>query len=123
MSNKWDYESRLVTTTRADSGSYDQVVALSQGLINENFQKLYDAYPGLLSELDYHGVLGKFKGKVLAPVILIPGADQPGAGLNEVIMKMRYVFHFSDTFLDQRQQYSFCGINSFTSGSLIDSKD
>ncbi|UKZ80125.1 hypothetical protein TrVFT333_007890 [Trichoderma virens FT-333] len=100
MSNKWDYESRLETTTRADSGSYDQVVALSQGLINENFQKLYEAYPDLLSNLDYHGVLGKFKGKVLAPVILIPGADQHGANLNEVIMKM-----------------------SFTSGSLKDSDD
>lgn len=110
MSNKWDYESRLETTTRADSGSYDQLVALSQGLINENLQKLYDAYPDLLSNLDYHGPLGKFKGKVLAPVILIPGADQHGANLNEVIMKMRYVFNFSDMFLDQRQQYSFCGI-------------
>ncbi|UKZ71159.1 uncharacterized protein TrAtP1_012120 [Trichoderma atroviride] len=90
MSNKWDYESRLETTTRADSGSYDQVVALSQGLINENLQKLYDAYPDLLSNLDYHGALGKFKGKILAPVILIPGADQHGANLNEVIMKLSF---------------------------------
>ncbi|KAL7928334.1 hypothetical protein V8C35DRAFT_244268 [Trichoderma chlorosporum] len=100
MSNKWDYESRLETTTRAEFGSYDQVVALSQGLINENFKKLYDAYPDLLSNLNYHGPLGKFKGKVLAPVVLIPGADQHGTNINEVIMQM-----------------------SFTSGSLKDSDD
>jgi hypothetical protein len=40
--NQWDYESRLNTTTLTDNGSYDQVIALSQGLLNENFQKFYD---------------------------------------------------------------------------------
>lgn len=123
MSNKWDYKSCLETTTCADLGLYDQVIALSQGLINKNFQKLYDAYPDLLSNRDSHGVFGKFKGKVPSPVILISGADQPRANSNEMVIKMRYVFHFSDMFLDLTPTVFFLRRYSLTTGALKDSDE
>jgi hypothetical protein len=92
MSEKWDYESRFYTTTRTDDGAYDQILAVSQGLINENFKKLYKKYSKELSEVNYsNSKIGTLSGKVQAPEILIPGADQQIVNLSQVTMKMRYV--------------------------------
>lgn len=88
-SDKWDYESRLDTTTRTDNGSYDQVVALSQGLINDNFQKLYDLYPQLRNFEFSDKIVGDFKGELLAPQILVPGADKGAFSLGSVFFQFR----------------------------------
>ena len=89
MSDLWDYESRWETTTRADTGSYDQVIALSQGLINENFSKVYELYPELHKLYFMDAAIGTFEGEIQAPRILIPGADEPSANLNQVIFQVR----------------------------------
>ncbi len=90
MSDLWDYESRWETSTRTDGGYYDQVIALSQGLINENFKKLYDIYKADLGKVYLKdAAIGTFEGEVEAPRILIPGADEPSANLNEVIFQIR----------------------------------
>lgn len=87
--DKWDYDSRIDTSTRTDNGAYDQVIALSQGLINENFQKLYDLYPELKEFKAGNEDVGIFTGKLLAPRVLIPGEDKGSFLLGEVFFQFR----------------------------------
>ncbi|KAK3344479.1 hypothetical protein B0T25DRAFT_463214 [Lasiosphaeria hispida] len=87
----WDYESRLETTTRADDGAYDQVLAVSQGLINEQFQALFDLYKDELSKLYFKDAsIGTFEGTLQAPQVLIPGADETSANINQVLLLVRF---------------------------------
>ncbi|KAE8309261.1 hypothetical protein BDV41DRAFT_580693 [Aspergillus transmontanensis] len=88
--DKWDFESRIDTSTRTDNGAYDQVIALSQGLINENFQKLYDLYPELRDFKAGNEDVGIFTGKLLAPRVLIPGEDKGSFLLGEVFFQFRF---------------------------------
>jgi hypothetical protein len=90
MTDLWDYDSRWETTTRADTGAYDQVIALSQGIINENFNKLYEMYPELSKLYFKDSAIGTFEGVIQAPRILILGADEKSANLNEVIFQVRF---------------------------------
>ncbi|UKZ83880.1 hypothetical protein TrVFT333_011694 [Trichoderma virens FT-333] len=91
MADLWDYVSRLETTTRTDDGAYDQVLAVSQGLINDHFEALFDLYKGELSKLYFKDpAIGTFEGTLQAPKVLIPGADEPSANLNEVLLLVRF---------------------------------
>jgi hypothetical protein len=88
---QWDYESRYETTTRTDGGAFDQVLAMSQGTINENFAKLYEIYPELHTIYYDKPGIGVFEAQIKAPQIMIPGANKPSANLQDVLFGLKCV--------------------------------
>ncbi|KAF3916601.1 hypothetical protein ABW20_dc0103450 [Dactylellina cionopaga] len=78
MSEDSDYKSRLEATTRTGKGHYDQVLALSEVIINESFQNLYSRYPGLTRLYLNDPIIGGCELELDAPSIIIPS----NSGLN-----------------------------------------
>lgn len=76
MAEIYDWQSRYEVTTRTGNGQFDQVVALSQGIINENFKKLYDDHDELKTYYFSEKGIGKIDAKLLAPKILIPSGSK-----------------------------------------------
>ncbi|EPS35281.1 hypothetical protein H072_11352 [Dactylellina haptotyla CBS 200.50] len=73
-----DYKSRLEATTRTGKGYYDQVLALSEKIINDSFQNLYSRYPDLGKLYMNDPYIGSCEIELDAPTIKIPS----NAGLN-----------------------------------------
>ncbi|KAF3930013.1 hypothetical protein ABW19_dt0200441 [Dactylella cylindrospora] len=67
-----DYESRLRLTSRTNNGYYDQVLGLSEDIINLNFEKLFNPESKLAHWYDSVNGVGSIQMDLLPPKILIP---------------------------------------------------
>ncbi|KHN93730.1 uncharacterized protein MAM_08401 [Metarhizium album ARSEF 1941] len=87
-----DTKLRLKTSCATAHGYYDQIVAVSQKIINESFDKLYDVYPEY-GVVDFSSKkIGKIKGNLLSPRLLLGG----GLGSDISLTSALYVMRFKD---------------------------
>ncbi|KAF3055500.1 hypothetical protein CFAM422_012994 [Trichoderma lentiforme] len=82
----YDKASRLKTHLRTADGRYDQGLAVSQGIINSSFGKLYDRYPAMQS-LSYDVGIAKMEAEMLSSRLIIPEA---GMNLGKIIHQLRF---------------------------------
>lgn len=118
MADLYDWQSRYELTTRTGKGEFDQVLGLSQGIINENFKKLYDMYPELRKYYFSEAGIGKIDAELEAPKILIPSGKR-ATNYTHVLFQIWYdkigvrTYRFSDTYY----------LHSFKSGTLTNNTD
>lgn len=71
-----DVESRLWLQTKTQSGqNWDQVLGVSQRIINKNFEQLYNMYKTDMGDMYDSNEVGMIDAKLLAPRIIIPGGN------------------------------------------------
>ncbi|KAF3909991.1 hypothetical protein ABW20_dc0110567 [Dactylellina cionopaga] len=80
---------RLGVTTGTGNGHFDQVVAFSQAIINENFKNMFKLYPELQSFVYTQAGIGKFKAEFLEPQIVIP-ASEDGTNWQNLYFQLRF---------------------------------
>jgi len=85
-----DHETRKYLHTRTSNGEWDQILALSQGIINQQFEALYNCYPEMSTMYTSIDDIGSLDAKLLAPRILIPNETSAGGGLNHVYFDIRF---------------------------------
>lgn len=82
---------RLQTSCATAHSHYDQVVAVSQKIINDSFDQLYEQFP------DYGNVdfsshrIGSIKGSLYSPRLLLGGGVGADLSLTSALYVMRYV--------------------------------
>ncbi|GAP90433.1 hypothetical protein SAMD00023353_4500050 [Rosellinia necatrix] len=83
---------RLRTSTATAHGHYDQIVAVSQKIINESFDNLYEVYPeyGVVNFSNRR--VGDIKGNLNSPRLLLGG----GLGSDISLTSALYVMRFKD---------------------------
>ncbi|KAI1109254.1 hypothetical protein F5Y14DRAFT_40251 [Nemania sp. NC0429] len=70
-----DVESRLWLQTKTQSGhNWDQVLGVSQRVINKNFKRLFELYPEM-ADMYNSNDMGMIDATLLAPQIIIPGGN------------------------------------------------
>ncbi|USP80419.1 hypothetical protein yc1106_07693 [Curvularia clavata] len=86
-----DTESRYWLQTETKTGHWDQVVGISQGIINSNFEQLFKLYSADMADM-YSSVddVGRIDARMLAPRLLIPGGKS--SRNNELIYQLRFEF-------------------------------
>ncbi|KAF1844453.1 uncharacterized protein K460DRAFT_419358 [Cucurbitaria berberidis CBS 394.84] len=89
MADLYDWESRYGVTTRTGNGQFDQVLGLSQGIINENFVKLYDMYDELKKYYFSEAGIGKIDAELDAPKLLIP-SGKLATNYTNVLFQVRF---------------------------------
>lgn len=113
----WDYESRFETTTRTGDGAFDQIIALSQGIINENFQKLYVMYSELHEVHFKEPGIGTLDGTLLAPQVLIPSGEN-ASNYSRVLFLLRYALAQGFVQPDSDSDYDFLDLRLVISRTL-----
>ncbi|KAK4207142.1 hypothetical protein QBC37DRAFT_406483 [Rhypophila decipiens] len=83
---------RLKTSCATAHGNYDQIVAVSQQVINESFDKLYDIYPEYGVVEFSSKKIGKIKGHLNSPRLLLGG----GLGHDISVTSALYVMRFKE---------------------------
>ena len=87
-----DVDSRLWLQTKTQSGhNWDQVLGLSQRVINKNFEQLFAMYPEMADMYNSNDI-GMIDAKLLAPKIIIPGGNT-SANKSLVYFQLRYGVH------------------------------
>lgn len=94
-----DTKLRLRTSCATAHGHYDQIVAVSQKIINESFDNLYDVYPEY-GKVDFSSKkIGKVKGNLYSPRLLLGGGLGADLSLTSALYIMRYIpFLFFSSF-------------------------
>ena len=70
-----DIESRLWLQTKTQSGqNWDQVLGVSQRVINKNFEQLFKLYPTMADMYNSNNA-GMIDARLLPPRIIIPGGN------------------------------------------------
>lgn len=87
-----DSESRLQITTQTKNGHWDQVIAMSQTMINQGFANLFKVHPELSTIYDTDPDIGTIDAILDAPTVLIPTGDN-GMASNRVYFQLRYSFY------------------------------
>lgn len=86
-----DTESRQWLQTKTQSGhNWDQVLGVSQRIVNRNFQRLFELYPEMSEMYNTNDTTGMIDAKLLSPQILIPGGNS-SVGRSEVLFQLRYI--------------------------------
>jgi hypothetical protein len=89
-----DTESRLWLQTKTASGHYwDQVIGVSQGCMNKNFEQLFVLYPEMKQMYNSDDNAGTIDATLSGVQILIPGGDS-SVSRSEVLFQIRYVVVF-----------------------------
>jgi hypothetical protein len=83
-----DPQNHFGVSTRTGNGMWDQVVAMSQQLINDGFQNLFEVSPDLKKIYRMESDSGKIDATFHAPDVIVPGFDKP-ALKNNVIFRLR----------------------------------
>lgn len=84
-----DVESRLWLQTKTQSGqTWDQVLGVSQRVINKNFEQLFELYPEMADMYNANNA-GMIDARLLAPKIIIPGGNS-SANKSLVYFQLRY---------------------------------
>ncbi|KAK9773262.1 hypothetical protein SCAR479_09991 [Seiridium cardinale] len=83
-----DVDSRYMLQTRTNTGSWDQVTGVSQGIINNNFENLFRLYPKM-AFMDSMGEDGRISAELESPKIVIPGTGT-ATNSDEVLYLMRF---------------------------------
>lgn len=91
MADLPDDQNRLLTTTQTRNGYWDQIVPMSQTMINRGFDSLYKVHPKLATMYDTQKGVGTIDAKLAAPTVLIPVGDG-GVASNRVFFQLRYLF-------------------------------
>ncbi|CAK7218948.1 hypothetical protein SEUCBS140593_003727 [Sporothrix eucalyptigena] len=85
-----DVESRLWLQTKTQSGqNWDQVLGVSQRIINKNFEQLYNMYKTDMGDMYDSNEVGMIDAKLLAPRIIIPGGNT-SANKSLVYFQLRF---------------------------------
>lgn len=83
-----DSENRLLVTTRTPNGQWDQVIAMSQTMINDGFKNLFQVHPELEIMYDTSPEIGTIDAVLHPPTVLIPGGNQAVAS-NKIYYQLR----------------------------------
>ncbi|KAL7952482.1 hypothetical protein V8C34DRAFT_299221 [Trichoderma compactum] len=84
-----DVESRLWLQTKTQSGqTWDQVLGVSQRVINKNFEQLFNLYPEMADMYNANNA-GMIDARLLAPKIIIPGGNS-SANKSLVYFQLRF---------------------------------
>ena len=68
-----DKQSRYYLQTETRTGHWDQVVGVSQGILNANFKQLFSMYPEMSEMYSSVDDVGRIDATLLEPRVLIPG--------------------------------------------------
>ncbi|KAF5679377.1 hypothetical protein FHETE_794 [Fusarium heterosporum] len=83
---------RLKTSCATAHSHYDQIVAVSQKIINDSFDGLYERFPDY-GKVDFHSrKIGSIKGNLYSPRLLLGG----GVGSDLSITSALYIMRFKD---------------------------
>ena len=84
-----DTQSRLWLQTKTHSGQeWDQVLGVSQRIINANFEQLFQIYPEMSDMYNSDDQTGIIDAKLLAPQVLIPGGNS-SVSRSELLFQLR----------------------------------
>lgn len=90
-----DRDSRKYLQTRTSNGQWDQILALSQDIINKQFDTMFAQHPEMANMYTSIDDIGSLDAELLAPRILIPNEMAAGGGLNHVYFDIRLVRYSS----------------------------
>ena len=82
---------RLKTSTATAHSYYDQVVAVSQKIVNDAFDGLYDVYPDFKIMKFNKKRIGTIDAELLSPRLLLGGGVGADLSISRCLYILRYV--------------------------------